>query len=387
VATGVLVVGGGIAGAAVALEARARHAEVLLLEPERVGSRASGASAGMLAPQYEAEHPTPLFRLCVRSREMHRDFLPRLEQLSGTSLGHRGGGMLIPNFEAHEDRRARERAEWQRDAGLRARVLDPSEARELQPGLPGDARSFLWLPDERRVDTQRLVEVLPAALAAAGVEVVRARATGLVIGSGRVRGVRADGRELEAGRVVVAAGAWSGRLEGLPRPLPVRPVRGQMLRYPPGAAQLERILANHGGRYLVPREDGSILAGSTMEAAGFDSSPSPAGERAVRLAAERLLPGLRGVAPTDKWAGLRPDTPDEWPVLGPDPEVEGLFYATGYGRNGILLAPAGGRAVAELAVRGETELDWKSFRVGRFSAGDQAGTATDGARHGGAAGG
>jgi glycine oxidase len=162
-----------------------------------------------------------------------------------------------------------------------------------------------------------------------------------------------------------------------------------MLRYPPGAAGLERILANHGGRYLVPRDDGSILAGSTMEAAGFDASPSPAGERAVRLAAERLLPGLRGASPSGKWAGLRPDTPDEWPVLGPDPEVEGLFYATGYGRNGILLAPAGGRAVAELALLGETELDWEPFRVERFSEAERRGpgAGAGGARREGGAGG
>lgn len=366
--TGLLVVGGGIAGAAVALEARALGAEVLLMEPERAGGRATGASAGMLAPQYEAEYPTPLFRLCARSREMHADFLPRLAELAGAGLGHRDPGMLIPNFEAHEERRARARAEWQRDAGFRARIVPPEEARELQEGLPPSARSFLWLPDEEQVDTQRLAAVLPAALSAAGVEVVPARATALRVEGGRVRGVRAGDRSLDAVRVVLAAGAWSGELDGLPRPLPVRPVRGQMLRFPAGAAELRRLLANHGGRYLVPRDDGTLLAGSTMESAGFDASPSRAGSRAVRLAAERLLPGLRGVRPVERWAGLRPDTPDERPVLGPDPDVEGLLYATGYGRNGILVAPAGGRAVAELALRGETELEWEPFRPDRFGA-------------------
>lgn len=364
------MVGGGIAGSAVAFRAREMGAEVLLVERERAGSRATGASAGMLAPQYEAEHPDPLFRLALRSREMHGELLDRVESLAGASVDRRRDGMLVPNFEPHEERQSRERSEWQRGRGLRAEVVPAEEARALQPGLPPEALSALWLPDEALVDTQRLAEVLPSALSAAGVRTVAAEATGIVADGDAAAGVRlADGRDLEAGAVVVAAGAWSATLEGLPRDLPVEPVRGQMLRYPPGAVSLRRLLANHGGRYLVPRADGSVLAGSTMEAAGFDASTTRAGERAIRNAAGRLLPALRGVAPSGRWVGFRPGTPDEWPVLGPDPEMEGLFYATGYGRNGILLAPAGARIVAGLALDGSTELEWRPFRPERFAEG------------------
>jgi glycine oxidase len=341
--------------------------EVLLVERERPGSRATGASAGMLAPQYEAEHADPLFLLALRSREMHGEFLARVESLADASVHHRCDGMLVPNFEPHEERRSGERAEWQRGRGLRAEVVPAAEAEELQPGLPPGVLSALWLPDEALVDTQRLAEVLPSALSRAGVRSVAAEATGILADGEAVAGVRlADGRELEAGAVVVAAGAWSGALEGLPRELPVEPVRGQMLRYPPGAASLRRLLANHGGRYLVPRADGSVLAGSTMEAAGFEASTTRAGERAIRNAAARLLPELRDVEPSGRWAGVRPGTPDGWPVLGPDPDLEGLLYATGYGRNGILLAPAGARIVTGLALEGSTELAWRPFRPERF---------------------
>lgn len=369
---GVLVVGGGVAGAATALALRELGVEVLLVEREAAGARATGASAGMLAPQYEAEWPEPVFRLGLRGRELQPGFVARVSELSGAALEVRVPGMLVAAFDRHEARRLEERAAWQREAGLRAELLEPADARELQPGAGRRAVGFLWLPDEALVDTQRLAGVLPAALEAAGVRTVRAAAERLEIEGGAVRGIRTgDGRALEARRVVLAAGAWSGDLGGLPRPLPVEPVRGQMLRYPAGAARLDVLLSNLGGRYLVPREDGTVLAGSTMEAAGYDASVTETGLRTVRAAAGRMLPALEGSEPIESWAGLRPGTPDEMPVLGPDPDVEGLVYATGFGRNGILVAPAAGRIAARLAADREPQYDWTPFRPDRFGAGGE----------------
>lgn len=366
---GVLVVGGGIAGAATALAVREAGADVVLVERERPGARATGASAGMLAPQYEREWTGhPLFPVARRSREAWPAFAERLEELADVDVGYRADGMLVPCWELHERRRAAAAARRHRAAGLRAEVLEPGEVRSLQPGAAPDAVAFLWLPDEAQVDSQRLARVLPSALEAAGVVIVTAPVRALPARKGTVAGVElADGRRIEGDRVVLAAGAWSADLDGLPRPLPVRPVRGQMLRYPAGAAELRRLLANPGGRYLVPRSDGSLLAGSTMEAAGFDASTTEAGERAIRRAAERLLPALAGAGPSERWAGLRPGTPDELPVLGPDPELHGLIYATGFGRNGILLAPTAGRAAAAFALDREAEGDWSAFRPDRFS--------------------
>lgn len=368
-AAGVLVVGGGVAGAATALALRDLGAEVLLVERERPGARATGASAGMLSPQYEAEWPEPVFRLGLWSRELQPGFVERISGLSGVGLRVRTPGMLIPAFDRHEARRLEDRAAWQREEGLRAEMLDTAEGRERQPGAGRDAVGFLWLPDEAVVDAQRMAAALPAALEATGVESVRAEASRLLTAGGRVRGVRTgDGRDLGAERVVLAAGAWSGALGGLPRALPVQPVRGQMLRYPAGPRRPRRLLANLGGRYLVPRDDGTLLAGSTMEAAGFDASTTDTGVRTVRRAAERMLPALEGVEPVEGWAGLRPGTPDQMPVLGPDPEVEGLVYATGFGRNGILLAPAAGRVAAAAVLGREPEVDPSPFRPDRFGA-------------------
>jgi glycine oxidase len=365
----VVVVGGGIAGAAVALDVASRGAAVNVVDAERPGAAATGASAGMLAPQYESPGRGPLFDLLIEAREQFPAFAERLATLSGRPVRVRQDGMLVVNRTVGEHREAEAAAAWQREAGHRAEVVDPDAAEAIQPGLGGDAVSYAWLPDEAQADSQALAEALPHALEAAGVRVIAGRRVAEVLAQGgRVAGVRlADGRVLPADAVVLAAGAWSGELAGLPRDIPVRPVRGHLLRFPAGAAPLTRILATHAGRYLVPRDDGSILAGSTMDHVGFDRSLSEAGIEEVHRSAARLLPALGAAEPVERWADLRPIATDGLPLLGPDPELDGLFYATGYGRNGILLGPLAGRIVAELILDGRSDLDWRPFSAARLA--------------------
>jgi glycine oxidase len=183
-----------------------------------------------------------------------------------------------------------------------------------------------------------------------------------------VRGVSLeDGRELAADRVVLAAGAWSNAVDGLPRAVPLRPVRGEMLRFPAGAVDLARLVTSHAGRYLVPRVDGSVLAGSTMADVGFDRTVTEAGVRTIHDGVAELVPGLAARRPTERWADVRPLSDDTLPILGPDPELGGLFYATGYGRNGILLGPISGSIVADLVLTGTSEHDWGPFAIERFA--------------------
>jgi len=151
--------------------------------------------------------------------------------------------------------------------------------------------------------------------------------------------------------------------------VPVRPVRGEMLRFPPGAVDLAKLVTSHAGRYLVPRVDGSVLAGSTMADVGFDRTVSDEGVRTIHDGVVRLVPALADRRPSERWADVRPLSDDALPILGPDPELDGLVYATGYGRNGILLGPLSGAIVADLVLDGESRHDWRPFSIERFATG------------------
>lgn len=379
--TEVVVVGGGVAGAAVALELAGRGVAVNLIDAERPGGAATGASAGMLAPQYESRPLTPLYDLLLEARTFFGGFARHVENLSGRSLHVRWDGMLVANHTGEERAEAEEAMRLQRVSGQPVEILAATEAAHLQPGLDPGVESWVWLPAEGQVDSQALALAIPDALAATDTRVISGRKVSEILSSGgHVRGVRlADGRTLSADRVVLAAGAWSGRIAGLPRLLPVGPVRGHILRFPGTVPPLQRLVATHGGRYLVPRDDDTIVAGSTMDEVGFDRSLSEPGMASVHRSAGTLVPALGRSEPLERWADLRPMTVDGLPIIGPDPELEGLLYATGYGRNGILLGPLAGKIVADLLVSGASEHDWRPFGVQRFDhATDAPGSAPPG---------
>ena len=362
------MIGGGIIGCAAAMELAGRGAAVTLLEAEQTGVRATGASGGMLAPQYEAGAPGPLFELAVLGRAVFPAFARRVEALAEWPVGLRADGMLVANRSAAEEADARAALAWQHAAGLRGEILTPADARRLHAGLAPDVASWLWLPDEAQVDAQRLAVAIGTAASAAGARVrIGQDIAAIESRHGRVSGVRtAAGDVLPADAVVLAAGAWSGRVAGVPHPLPVRPVRGQMLRLQPAAMPGWPLVATHDARYLVPRENGTILLGSTMEDAGFDDATDPAAQVVLAEQGAALVPALADARIVEAWAGLRPITPDRWPIVGPEPELEGLFYATGHGRNGILLGPLTARIVADLVLTGESDVGWEALRPERF---------------------
>lgn len=368
-----LVVGAGVAGSAVALELAARGASVTVLDRPSPPGRATGAAAGMLSPQYEGRANDPLFRLGVESRRVYPAFAERIAELSGVEPAYRAGGMLVASWTEGETREARRSLQRQREAGLRGRVLSPGEARDVHPGASPHAHSHLWLPDEARVDAQRLAEALPGALRSAGVDLREGRRVRAVEapdreGGGGPAAVRLEGGErLEGGAVVVAAGAWTSGIRGLPGAPEVRPVKGQMVRLSPPSPPDPVILADHAGHYVVPRQDGTVVAGSTMEEAGFDAGTDRAVVSGLVEGARRLAPSLARAELRESWAGLRPVTRDGRPVLGPAPRGPRIFYATGYGRHGILVAPVAGRAVADLILDGGSGVEWEPFRPGRPS--------------------
>jgi glycine/D-amino acid oxidase-like deaminating enzyme len=244
----------------------------------------------------------------------------------------------------------RRRAWLAREGGVPADWLDAGETKAIEPSLTDAVRASLLIHRDVQVDAQALARALLAATRGAGVEILPGReAKGIRWRDGDVEGVQlADGSVMRGRRVLLAAGAWSGTLEGLPFPLPVRPVKGQMLSVEPGhRLALDRVVESDDV-YLVPTTDRGILIGATVEEVGFDKSNTEEGLRGLLASATGLCPALEGATVLETWAGLRPGTPDGLPVIGTFPGKEGLLAATGHHRNGILLAPATARAIVSL---------------------------------------
>jgi len=340
----VVVVGAGVIGLAIAWRAALRGMAVLVLERGAPGAGASHVAAGMLAPVAEAE-PThrALLELSLGSAARYEAFAAELEQASGRYVGLRACGTLMAARDADEAEALERLLTFRLELGLSVARLRPSEARELEPALAPALRLALHLPDDHAVDPRLLSAALRVALGRAGGQLrAGAAVEALEVSGERVTGVVLHGGErVAAGRVVVAAGAWSGAIGGLPEEarLPIRPVKGQILRLrdPAGPGLLDRVLRTENA-YLVPRGDGRYVLGGTMEERGFDTSVTAGAVLDLLHEVAELVPGVAELELVETSAGLRPATPDNAPAIGHG-AVDGLVWAAGHHRNGVLLAP------------------------------------------------
>jgi glycine oxidase len=363
----VIVVGAGIVGLSAARELAGHGARVVVVERRRVGEEASSAAAGMLAPQVHADADTALLDLSLRARDRHLGLAGELEAETGISVELSSLGAFDVTFTDADERSLSARVAWQRGHGLPVETLTAEEIRQAEPNLNPAVRGGALFVGDRRLDNVRLVRALAASAVTRGASLLCGRAvTALLIENDRVAGVRTGTEILRAPTVVNAAGAWAGRLAGDPEPPPVEPVRGQIATFVVAPALLRHVVWSARG-YLVPRADGRLLAGSTLENAGFDKSVTAGGLRTVLDIALELAPRLVDVPVVDTWAGLRPGTPDGWPILGPG-GVRGLFHAAGLYRNGVLLGPIAGESVARLALGRPPGVDLAPFAVTRFRA-------------------
>ena len=376
-----LVIGGGLIGCSIARALAAGGLSVIVLERNREpGAEASAAAAGLLVPQTEramglldAESEAAeeaMLALLLESRRGFPAFARELEESSGRSVHYRADGSLVAALAADEADALAAFARRQAARGLRAEWVVGSEARRLEPALGPEVVAALLVPDDHQVDN---VELTRAAIEAAerkdGVEIrTSAPVAAIVARGGRAAGVRLrDGSRLDAELVVLAAGAWSGAMDGLPRAIPVRPIKGQMIALiPPEEASIRRIVSAPAV-YCVPRDDGRVLVGATVEDVGFDTGLDENAARDLVAAAARVLPGFAELPVAAHWAGLRPGTPDGLPILGEDPALPGLVYATGHYRNGILLAPLTAAVVAAIAAGEDPPVEMAPFSPGRPS--------------------
>jgi glycine oxidase len=341
----VAVIGGGVIGLSVAWRARARGLSVVVLERGELGAGTSRVAAGMLAPASEADaQERSLLALNLESARLWGPFAQELKDVTGLDVGLRTNGTLAVARDSDEKRALERELDLRERLGLRAERLLPSAARALEPALAPSIRFGVDFPDDHSVDPRAVTGALAAACEQAGV-VLRAHAE------------VADLAAVDAAQVVLAAGAWSAKLAALP----VRPVKGQTIRLR-GEPLLERTLRFETG-YLVPRADGRIVLGATMEERGFDTAMTALAVHDLLRDAAELVPGILELEIDELIAGLRPGTPDNAPLIGRlDDRV---VVATGHHRNGILLAPVTARlVVAELA--GEPEEH--AFSPHRFAA-------------------
>jgi glycine oxidase len=365
----VLIVGGGIVGCAIAWELARRKLSVAILDRNEPWREASWAAAGMLSPSPEPSESPRLFPLAKASFDLYPEWVSEIESVAATAplIRHEKALELFAGPEAETERDAF--VSLHQRLGLTTNAISPDDAVILEPTLGARARAVALLSDEATVDPRALGQALLQALARRGVEIQTGKeVTSLTIDNQRCTGVIASGRELAAGHVVVAAGCYSGSIEGIRGYAPVRPVRGQMAALWPLAAAPRRVLRSHRG-YIVPRPDGRIIAGSTLENEGYEKRVTPSGQMKILGAAIELSPSLADAEIVETWSGLRPDTPDHLPIIGSaggPGGLEGVTIATGHYRNGILLGPITARLVAESIVGEALSLDITPFSPLRF---------------------
>ena len=364
----VLIVGGGIMGSAVALRLAQRGVGVTVIERGIPGAEASSAAAGMLAPQTEADGPGPMLALGLKSRALYPELAVELREATGIDVGYQRSGVLALGFGEEDERTLSFRRTWQVAQGQRAELLAEPALRTLEPALGPSVRAALHFPDDAQVNPAALARAFSQAAAAAGARFLQGRyVRRVVVEQGAVTGLELDGEILSADKVVLAAGSWSGLVEGGGVPATVvRPARGQLVAIETRPPLFHHVLSVHGRGYLVPRRDGTVVAGSTVEMVGFRKEVTVGGLATILDLARTLVPGLADAPVLSSWSNFRPYTEDQLPVLGAT-AVRGLFLATGHHRNGILLAPITGDAIARLVATGEAGVDLAPFSVTRYA--------------------
>ena len=370
----VAVVGAGVIGLATAWRAAGRGLSVVVCDPAP-GSGASTVAAGMLAPVTEAQYTEQaLLRLTLDSAARWPALAAELTHLTGIDPGYRETGTVLAAADGGDLAIAEELHAFQRSLGLQVERLTGRELRALEPMLAPGVRGGLFVAGDHQVDPRRLVDGLLAACRAAGVTIQPDRVAGIRCDNDRATGVvLADGTTLPAGQVLLAAGCWTGEIGGIPAGVlpPIRPVKGQLLRLQVPAALRPflrhnmRGIVRGGSVYLVPRQDGELVLGATMEELGFDLTVTAGAIYELLRDAREILPGITELVVREPQAGLRPATADNMPALGAT-DLAGLVIAIGHFRNGILLAPVTADAVAGVLAGEELPEVTRAFAPGRL---------------------
>lgn len=366
----IIIIGGGIIGCAIANRLAAEGLNITIIEKGEPGREASWAAAGMLAPHAEAAHSVPSVssNLMQASHALYPDFVAELEEETGIQIGYQVGGSLVVATDYREATMLAGLLERQLAVDRPAEEFTAQQVHDMQPGLAESVQSALFFQHDHYVNNRRLMKALVASARKHGVQFrTMTPVIGLECEQSRISGVLTPDGLQEADVVVNAAGAWAGTLDPSSNiRLSVRPIRGQIVQVQVQPQMLNQLI-HSSGCYIVPWPDGRTLIGSTLENVGFDNSVTAAGVQALLSAAIKIVPALKEAVVKDMWAGLRPDTSDNLPILGCT-AIQNYIIATGHFRNGVLLAPITARLISELVLSGQPSIPLAPFSAARFSA-------------------
>jgi glycine oxidase len=369
------IAGGGVIGGAIALELARAGLRAAVFDRQQPGQEASWASAGILSPAPESPGMVAMVPLGKASLALYPEFVAQVEEISGRSVGFRPKGTLEGLFSHDAKAELSTIIALHHGLGLKAEPLRAEDARELEPALSEEVEAAVLRPEEASVDNRALTAAILEAARRSGAELFPGNGAKAIWRQGsRCAGLVVQNEKVEAKWTIIAAGCFSAAIDGIAPYAPVRPAKGQMVALRADDLKMERVLWSEK-IYLVPRNDGRILAGATVEHAGFDKRVTAGGIEKILSAAIELAPGLANARIEETWAGLRPDSPDHLPILGPT-DMDGLLMATGHFRSGILLTPVTARLIREWITEQRVSVDWERFSPLRFQS-----AATDAALH------
>jgi glycine oxidase len=361
----VAIAGGGLIGGAIAFELARAGLQVALFDRQQPGEGASWAAAGILSPAPENAGMISTVPLGRSSLQLYPEFVATVEEISGQSVGYRARGTLEALFSTDAQEKLSTIIALHHGLALKAEPVSAEDAREMEPALSPELEAAVFRPDEACVDNRALTKAVLTAAQHSGLKIFPgSNVQSIAKDGGRCDGLFVDGEKVESRWTVIAAGCSSAEIKGAAHYAPVRPAKGQMIALRPKDLSIERVLWSDDV-YLVPRNDGRILAGATVEYVGFDKNVTVGAVQKILTAALQLAPALTDAQIEETWAGLRPDSPDHLPIMGPT-DLDGLLIATGHFRSGILLAPITAKLIREWITTQSVSQDWARFSPMRF---------------------
>jgi len=357
----VVIIGGGIIGLLTAYELLEAGASVTIIDQQSVARESSWAGGGILSPLYPWRYPEAVTRLASWSQQHYAELIRELYKLTGIDAQYLGSGLLI-----YSPKELEIAANWAENHQILLEIVDAKLVDSIQPGIRGEKNPWIWMPAINQVRNPELLSALKVYLSLKNVKILENDPIfEIKVESGQISGLISKNGYIPVKCCLLAAGAWSGNLLDFVGGLPIEPVRGQIMLLKGKPGILNRIVLKDS-HYLIPRKDGRILVGSTLEYVGFDKSTTRRAREELIAAAEAIVPGITSKCEIEtQWAGLRPGSPEGIPYIGEHPEVSGLFVSSGHFRNGFALAPATARLNADLILGRNPVLDPCFYRLNR----------------------